>query len=192
MLHRKAIGRLNCTSSVWSSAADICATSGCSATPPRRARAAARSPRHARRDQHGSARRARPAGADRNGREGAKAQRRNARLAHSTGVSRSPASPPTACRTKDRRTLFISGRTVEWHLRNVFASSGSALTYSLGQRRPRTADPSRASNVDPGTDQGVTRARGTARGATLMRTDGLSTTAEDWTSCDNRPDFDRP
>ena len=57
------------------------------------ARAVARGVRHARGDWHGGVRRARPPGADRDGREGAQAQRRDARPAHAAGGADCPAGP---------------------------------------------------------------------------------------------------
>jgi DNA-binding CsgD family transcriptional regulator len=68
--------------------------------------------------------------------------------------------------------LIISGLTGEWHLRKVFAKLGISSRMQLPTALSGKAGPSRASSVDPGTDQGVTRARGTARSATLMRIDG--------------------
>jgi hypothetical protein len=82
----------------------------------------------------------------------------------------SPASPRDGVSNREiGAQLFISGLTGEWNLRMMFAKLGISFCMQLPAALSEKAGPSRASSVDPGTDQGVTRARGTARSATLMR-----------------------
>jgi tetratricopeptide (TPR) repeat protein len=54
--------------------------------------------------------------------------------------------------------LFLSARTVEWHLRRCSPSSASAPAGSFRLRCPMPAGLSAAPSTDPGIDQGVPRA----------------------------------
>ena len=146
----------------------------------RRPRAAAHGPRHARRDRHGGVRRARPPGADRHGREGAQAQRRDAATSSRRRRSRSPASPATACRTRrSARSCSSAPAPSSGTCARSSRSSTSAPAGSSGRRSPRTTSPSPAPSGAqlapdraPGTpgvdDQGVPRAHRASRGVSWV------------------------
>ena len=97
------------------------------------------------RDRHGGVRRARAPRAARHGREGAQAQRRDARPAHSSGGADRPACPRRPVEPGDRRAAVHQPRTVEWHLRKVFAKLGINSRNGL-----RTALPGVEREATPG------------------------------------------